>query len=89
MTRRSRGNPERLEQVIDLALNPGAFVPDRACFSFVSDLDGVAAKIAKQPTAIFCMCCVRGFEEEILGALERTRTSISRRSVHPAIGRRL
>jgi hypothetical protein len=33
-----------------LVLNPGAFIPDRACFSFVSDLDQVAAKIAKLTT---------------------------------------
>jgi len=42
-----RGKADALEVDIELALNPGAFIPDRACFSFVSDLDGVAAKIAK------------------------------------------
>ena len=36
-----------MEREIELALNPGAFIPDRACFSFVSDLDEVAARIAK------------------------------------------
>jgi hypothetical protein len=36
-----------IEQEIEVALNPGAFIPDRACFPFVSDLDEVAAKIAK------------------------------------------
>lgn len=36
-----------LELEIELALNHGAFIPDRACISFVSDLDGVAAKVAK------------------------------------------
>jgi len=46
MTRKTRGKADPLEVEIELALNPGAFIPDRACFSFVSDLDGVAAKIA-------------------------------------------
>ena len=30
-----------------MVLNPGAFITDRACFSFVSELDEVAAKIAR------------------------------------------
>jgi len=47
MNRRTRGRSDPIEQEIELALNPGAFVPDRACFSFVSDLDEVAEKIAK------------------------------------------
>jgi len=47
MTRKARGKVDPIEQEIELALNPGAFIPDRACFSFVSDLDEVAAKIAK------------------------------------------
>jgi hypothetical protein len=47
MTRKRRPRRDAIEQQIELALNPGAFIPDRACFSFVSDLDEVAAKIAK------------------------------------------
>lgn len=47
MTRKPRGKADPLEHEIKLALNPGAFIPDRACFSFVSELDGVAAKIVK------------------------------------------
>jgi hypothetical protein len=47
MTRKARGKIDPIEQEIELALNPGAFIPDRACFSFVSNLDEVAAKIAK------------------------------------------
>lgn len=39
-----------IELEIELALNPGAFIPDGACFSFVSDLDEVAAKMAKLTT---------------------------------------
>ncbi len=47
MTRRRRPQGNLIEQEIELALNPGAFVPYDACFSFVSDLDKVAANIAK------------------------------------------
>ena len=47
MSRKPRRDADPLEVEIELALNPGAFIPDRACFSFVSGLDGVAAKIAK------------------------------------------
>ena len=32
---------------MELALNPGAFIPDRECFSFVSGLEEVAAEIAE------------------------------------------
>jgi hypothetical protein len=46
MSRKPRRGADPLEVEIELALHPGAFIPDRACFSFVSDLDGVAAKIA-------------------------------------------
>jgi hypothetical protein len=47
MTKQPRTKADPIEQEIELALNPGAFIPDRACYSFVSDLDEVAAKIAK------------------------------------------
>jgi len=47
MTRKRRPQGDPIEHEIELVLNPGAFIPDRACFSFVSDLDEVAAKIAK------------------------------------------
>lgn len=47
MTRKARRKIDPIEQEIEVALNPGAFIPDRACFPFVSDLDEVAAKIAK------------------------------------------
>lgn len=47
MTRKPRGKDDPIEQLIEAALNPGAFIPDRACFSFVSDLDEVAAKVAE------------------------------------------
>jgi hypothetical protein len=46
MNRKSHPKIDPIEQAIELALNPGVVIPDRACFSFVSDLDGVAAKIA-------------------------------------------
>jgi hypothetical protein len=47
MTRKRRAKIDPIEQEIEVVLNPGAFIPDRDCFSFVSDLDEVAAKIAK------------------------------------------
>ncbi len=47
MTRKRRPRSDPIENEIELALNPGAFIPYSACFSFVSDLDEVAAKIAK------------------------------------------
>ncbi|MDN5850779.1 MAG: hypothetical protein L0H63_14260, partial [Nitrococcus sp.] len=47
MTRKRRSQRDLIEQEIELVLNPGAFIPDRACFSFVSDLDEVTTKIAK------------------------------------------
>jgi hypothetical protein len=34
-----------IENEIELALSPGSFIRDRACFSFVGDLEGVAARI--------------------------------------------
>jgi hypothetical protein len=40
MTRR-----DPIERVIELALSPGAYIRDRACFSFVSSLERVAAQI--------------------------------------------
>jgi len=40
-----------IEQAIELALNPGAFISDRACFPFVGDLDEVEAKIATLVTS--------------------------------------
>jgi hypothetical protein len=46
-TKKSRAKADPIEQQIELVINPGAFIPDRACFSFVSDLDEVAAKIAE------------------------------------------
>jgi hypothetical protein len=47
MTRNRRRQGDPIEHEIELVLNPGTFIPDRACFSFVSDLDEVATKIAK------------------------------------------
>jgi hypothetical protein len=32
-----------IEHQIELALRPGAFIPDRTCFSFVSELESVVA----------------------------------------------
>ncbi len=47
MTRKHLAQVDPIEHEIELALKPGAFIPDSACFSFVGDLDEVAAKIAK------------------------------------------
>jgi len=44
MTRKPRGKLDPLEHEIAMALKPGAFLPDRACYSFVSGLEGVGAK---------------------------------------------
>jgi hypothetical protein len=47
MTRKRRPKGDPIEHEIELALNPGTFISDDACFSFVSDLDEVTTKIAK------------------------------------------
>ena len=47
MTKKRRPQGDPIEDEIELALNPGAFISYSACFSFVSDLDDVAAKIIK------------------------------------------
>ena len=36
-----------MERQMELALNPGAFIPDRACCSFLIELEEVAAGIGK------------------------------------------
>jgi hypothetical protein len=35
-----------VEQAMERALRPGAFITDQACFSFVRQLDRVAAQLA-------------------------------------------
>ena len=47
MTRKRRPKGDPIEYEIARALNPGAFISYDACFSFVSVLDEVAAKIAE------------------------------------------
>ena len=47
MTRNTRGKRDPVEHEIEVALNPGAFISDRACFSFVNLLHEVAIKIAR------------------------------------------
>jgi hypothetical protein len=47
IARRRPTKVDPIEQEIELALNPGAFIPDGACFSFASDLAEVAAKMAQ------------------------------------------
>src|SRR5258708_31115768 len=50
MKRKSRRKVKPFEQQIELALRPGEFIYDRACFSFVSGLEEVAASIGKIST---------------------------------------
>jgi uncharacterized Zn finger protein len=47
MTRKRRPQGDPIEQEIELAFNPGTFIPYGGCFSFVSDLGEIAAKIAE------------------------------------------
>ncbi len=47
MTRKRLAQVDPIEHEIVLALNPGAFIPDGACFSFVGELDEVVARIAR------------------------------------------
>ncbi len=47
MKRKSRRGADPIERQMELALNPGAFISDGACFSFVSGLDEVAAAVGK------------------------------------------
>lgn len=47
MTRKPRSKPDPIEREIELALDPGGFIPARACFSFVSGLEKITASIAK------------------------------------------
>ena len=43
----TRGKRDPVEREIEVVLNSGTFVSDRACFSFVNDLHQVATLIAK------------------------------------------
>src|ERR1022692_1673226 len=47
MRRKPRHGADPFERQMELALNPGVFIPDQACCSFVSELEEVAAIIAK------------------------------------------
>jgi hypothetical protein len=47
MKRKPRRGADPFERQMELALNPGVFIPDRDCCSFVSELEEVAAMIAK------------------------------------------
>jgi len=47
MSRKPRGRADPIERQIELALSPGTFIRDHACFSFVSGLEEVAAGIGK------------------------------------------
>jgi hypothetical protein len=45
MKRTLRHKPDPIETQIELALSPGVYIRDRACFSLVNDLEGVAAQV--------------------------------------------
>ena len=47
MKRKPRRGADPIEGQMELALNPGAFIPDRECFSFVSGLEEVAAEVGE------------------------------------------
>jgi len=47
MKPKPRRGRDPIERQMELALNPGAFIRDGACFSFVSGLDKVAAEVGK------------------------------------------
>ena len=47
MKRKPRRGADPIERQMELTLNPGAFISDRACFSFVGGLDEVAAAVGK------------------------------------------
>src|ERR1017187_10093206 len=47
MRRKPRHGADPFERQMELALNPGVFIPDQACCSFVSELEEVAAIVAK------------------------------------------
>src|ERR1035437_9090142 len=47
MKRRPRCGADPMERQMELALDPGGFISDRACYSFVRELEEVAAGIAK------------------------------------------
>jgi tetratricopeptide (TPR) repeat protein len=45
MTRKLQQKADPIECAMELAIDPGRFIPDRACFSFVGSLDEVSARI--------------------------------------------
>lgn len=47
MSRKTRSKRDSIEQKIALALRPGAFISDRACFSFVTGVEGVTHEITR------------------------------------------
>jgi hypothetical protein len=59
MTTKPRSKADPFEHEIELVLNPGVFIPDRPCFPFVGDLDGVAAKIARWRCPLPSACASR------------------------------
>src|SRR5438067_1462419 len=79
---RSRRLADPIERRIDLALRSGEFIGDRACFSFVSSLDGVAAEVRaltrSDPARATALC-----EAFLAGCLEKVE-ELAERSGHKA-----
>ncbi len=81
----ARRASDALERAIEAALAPGRFVSDRACFSFVDDLEEVQAQVAKivqasPPRAIAL------YEAFLAGCYEKAQRGrgLERQSVVPA-----
>lgn len=89
MTRRARRAADPLDREIEAAFDPGRFVPDWACFSFVTDLaeveDEIARLIATSPAraialyeAFLAGCYVKADElDDSSGSFGRFVSSLS------------
>ena len=68
MKRKLRGKVDPIERQIEVTLRPGEFIHDRACISFVSGLEKVAADIGKvaamEPAHVFAHARLAGVNAE-------------------------
>jgi len=70
-----------MERQIELALRPGEFIHDRACFSFVSGLEQIANEIKKlmaaEPAraAGLCVTFLAGCHAKPISSMIRAATS--------------
>jgi hypothetical protein len=70
MIRKKRGTIDLLEGAIEQALQPGMYISDHDCFSFVNELNQVAYKIGKLTTTDPSRAVVL-FETFIMGCYEK------------------